>query len=260
MERLFVKMGNLWYSYSMNKSENSKLGGLTKFKAKLLTAYYGNPLKDMKMICVAGATGKRAVAEMIYKVLETAGQKVAVLASDEEIKMGALYKFLGDAWKSGANFVIVTVNADSLAKGVFYGLPIHVAALTNYLASAGFLEDETETDKRPAEMMLFEASPEIVVLNHDDEGYPMFRNFAGTKATLTYGRSHFSDVLIESSKLYKKGSEVHLNIAGMHFTVASFLTGEESVSYMAAVAAVATALKIASDPIVEGVADYEPEE
>jgi len=27
-------------------------------KAKLLSAYYGHPLKDMKLICITGSTGK----------------------------------------------------------------------------------------------------------------------------------------------------------------------------------------------------------
>lgn len=238
-----------------NSKRESGISGWTKLKAKLLSTYYGRPLKDMKMICIAGTTGKVTVAHLVHKILETAGQRVAILASDQEIKMGTLHKFLSDAWKAGANYVVVTAPGDSLAKGAFYGLPVHVATLTDYVAGGNFLDGSA--DERPAEMALFEAEPEIVIVNHDDENYPLFRNYAGTKATLTYGKSHFSDILVESSKLYKKGVEAHLNIAGTRFTVASFLTGEQSVGYMAAAAAVATALKIATDPIVEGLADYE---
>lgn len=240
----------------MKKSKrDSGIGGLTKFKAKLLTAYYGRPLKDMKMICVAGTTGKVAVANMVHKILEAAEQRVAILATDQEIKMGTLHKFLGDAWKAGANYVVVTASGDSLAKGVFYSLPISVAVMTDYVAGGNFLDGAS--DEKPAEAILFESEPEIVIVNHDDGNYPLFRNYAGTKATLTYGKSRFSDVLIESSKMYKKGVEAHLNIAGTHFTVASFLTGEPVVGQMAAAAAVASALKIGTDPIIEGIANYE---
>lgn len=243
----------------MRKSEkDAKMGGMTKVKAKALAAYYGHPLKDMKLICVAGTVGKMTVAHLVHKILETAGQRVAVMASDQEIKVGALHKFLSDAWKAGANYVIVTASGDSLAKGAFYGLPVHVAVMTDYALGGDFLG--TSLGDKPAETILFESDPDIVILNHDDVNYSMFRNYAGTKATLTYGRSHFSDVLIESSKLYKKGTEARLNIAGSHFTVASFLTGEAAVGYMAAAAAVATALKIATDSIVEGLADYDSEE
>ena len=240
------------------KSTKRDFNWWTKLKAKFLSTFYGHPLKDMKMICITGTTGKVPVAHLTHKILETAGQRVAILASDQEIKMGTLHKFLSDAWKAGANYVVVTAPADSLAKGAFYGLPVYVATLTDYLDSGTFL-DNTDDDK-PAEVALFAADPEIVIVNHDDENYPLFRNYAGTKATLTYGKSHFSDILIESSKLYKKGVEAHLNIAGSRFTVASFLTGEQSVGYMAAAAAIATALKLSPDPIVEGLADFSPEE
>lgn len=239
----------------MNNKRESGIGGLTKIKAKLLTTYYGKPLKDMKMICVAGTAGKVAVAHMIHQILEAADQRVAILASDQEIKMGTLHKFLGDAWKAGANYVIVTTPGNSLAKGVFYGLPVSVAVMTDYVGGGNFLDGADSS--KPAEAILFEMEPEIVVVNHDDENYPLFRNYAGTKGTLTYGKSRFSDVLIESSKLYKKGVEDHLNIAGTHFTVASFLTGEQVVNQMAAAAAVASALKIGTEPIIEGIANYE---
>lgn len=238
-----------------NNKRESGIGGLTKLKAKLLSTYYGNPLKDMKMICVAGTVGKVTVANLVHKILEAADQRVAILASDQEIKMGALHKFLGDAWKAGANYVVVTAPGDSLAKGAFYGLPVSVAVMTDYVAGGSFLDGAG--DDKPAEAILFEMEPEIVVVNHDDGNYPLFRNYAGTKATLTYGKSRFSDVLIESSKLYKKGVEAHLNIAGTHFTVASFLTGEQAVGQMAAAAAVASALKIGTESIIEGMANYE---
>ena len=43
------------------KSQN-KNGGMKaskqKFKAKLLKSYYGNPIKDMKLIAITGTTGK----------------------------------------------------------------------------------------------------------------------------------------------------------------------------------------------------------
>ena len=40
------------------KAVKSKGGKGAKIKAKLLNTYYGHPLKDMKLICVTGTTGK----------------------------------------------------------------------------------------------------------------------------------------------------------------------------------------------------------
>ena len=91
-----------------------------RIKAKLLGAYYGHPIKDMKLICITGTAGKTEVANFVHEILKAAGQPVSIMASDSEIKIGALHKFLSTAWKAGSNYVIVTAPAKSLEKDVFY--------------------------------------------------------------------------------------------------------------------------------------------
>lgn len=237
--------------------DTKKSSTTSKLKAKLLGTYYGHPIKDMKLICITGTTGKVAVAHFVHEIMREAGQRVAVLASDEAIKVGTLHKFFSDAWKAGANYVIVTTPADSLEKGVFYGLPIHVAAMTDFLTAG--LGSPSAEDYVKDTTTLFDMNPEIVVLNTDDANYRDFKEFAGTQATVTYGHDHSAAVDIEDSKLYKHGAEAQLNISGTRFTVATFLTGEPAVSYMAAAAAIATSLHIAPESIVDGIAAYDPE-
>lgn len=236
------------------KSAKTKTGRL---KAKLLGTYYGHPIKDMKLICITGTTGKTEVANFVHEILKSAGHPVSIMASDSEIKIGALHKFLSTAWKAGSNYVIVTAPAKSLEKEVFYDLPIHVAALTNFVPSG--LEDPSATDYASAESALFNMNPDYVVLNRDDSHYQDFTSFAGREATLTYGSDRFSNIQIVRSKLYKMGTEAELAIGNTNFTVASFLTGEPIVSYMAAAAAIADALHIAPEKIEEGIANYDPE-
>ena len=69
-----------------NQAKN-KNGGLKakaqKIKAGLLKSYYGNPMKDMKLIAITGTTGKVTVAHYIYEILKKTGEQVAVLASDQ---------------------------------------------------------------------------------------------------------------------------------------------------------------------------------
>lgn len=241
-----------------NTGAKAKGGRGAKIKAKALGAYYGNPIKDMKLICVTGTTGKADVAHFVYEILKAAGEQVEILASDGELKMGELHKFFSDAWKAGANYVVVTAPAKSLEQEVFYGLPVHIAAITDFVPAT--LSDMTADEFKESTSTLFKMDPEIVILNHDDIHYQDFASFAGQKATLTYGQDRFSAVQIESSKLYKRGSEAELNLSGTHFTVASFLTGETAVSYMACATAISTALHLSTDYIVEGLANYDPEE
>ena len=241
-------------SQSKNKKGGLKAQG-QKLKAGILKSYYGNPIKDMRLIAITGTTGKVTVAHYVHEILRAAGEQVAVLASDQPFKMGMLHKFLSDAWKAGANIVIVTIPADTLRDNVFYGLPIQIAAMTNFVTSS--LKDMTPEEYLEDEKTLFDMEPECVILNHDDANYETFAKFKGTKDTMDYGITG-SDVKILSSKLYPKGTEATLSVKSEIISVATFVPGETAVSYMALATAIAKALNIDNDTIAEGIANYEP--
>ena len=210
----------------------------------------------MKLIDITGSTGKTTVAHYVHEILRAAGEQVAVLASDQPFKIGMLHKFLSDAWKAGANYVVVTVPAEGLRDNVFYGLPISVAAMTNFVTSG--LKDMEPKEFLDNEKTLFDMRPEIVVLNHDDINYDTFAEFRGKNDTITYGQSS-SEVKILNSKLYSKGTEATFSIKTDILTVATFVPGETAVSYMACATAIAHTLGIENDKIVDGLAEYIPE-
>ena len=240
------------------KTANKK-GGMKassqRMKARLLKSYYGNPTKDMKLIAITGMTGKTTVAHFVHEILRATGEQVAVLASDQPFKIGVLHKFLSDAWKAGANYVIVTVPAEGLRDNIFYGLPVYVAAMTNFVTAG--LTDMTPEEYIEDEKTLFDMSPDIVVLNHDDINYDAFADFKGTLGTVTYGMTG-TDVKVLNSKLYNKGTEATMSINSDIETVASFIPGEITVSYMAAAAAIGVALGVKTEKILDGIANYEP--
>ncbi|MBR2837019.1 hypothetical protein IKE79_01535 [Candidatus Saccharibacteria bacterium] len=243
----------------VKSNTKNKQGGLKaktqKIKAGFLKTYYGNPTKDMKLVAITGATGKTTVAHYVHEILRASGEQVAVLASDQPFKLGMLHKFLSDAWKAGANVVIVTVPAGSLRDNVFYGLPVAVAAMTNFVTSS--LKDMTAEEFLDSEKTLFSMKPEVVVMNRDDMNYDAFSDFRGTKGTLTYGQTG-EDVRILNSKLYPKGTEATLSVKSEIISVATFIPGETAVSYMACATAIADALGVKSNYIIDGLAEYNP--
>lgn len=246
----------------LNPTKKNKNGGnlkekSQKLRAKLLSTYYGNPIKDMKLIAITGTTGKTTVAHFVHEILRATGEKVAVLASDAPFKTAMLHKFLSDAWKAGANYVIVTTPTDSLRDNVFYGLPVHIAAMTNYIPAS--LSDMTPEEYLKNEKTLFDMKPENVVLNSDDKNSDTFADIKGEKQTVSFGQQSGSNIKIINSKLYTKGTETTLAIGSDVFTVATFVVGEPAVSYMAAAAAIASVLNIPSSKITEGIANYDPE-
>ncbi len=238
-------------------AEKHKRFNLERTKVKLLAAYYGHPARDLRLICITGSTGKSTVAYFLHEILQAASQPAAILASDGEIKASLLHKFLNDAWKAKATYAIITTPASALEKDTFYGLPIYAAALTDFIPSK--LTDVDLNTYLEAKSTLFRMKPEVVVLNRDDSHYLDFAGFKGANETITYGASSDSDLRIEQSQLYRKGSEASLVFGNRAFTVASFLTGEPTISYMACAAAIATALNIAPATIADGIANYNPE-
>ena len=207
----------------------------------------------MKLIAITGTTGKVTVAHYVHEILRATGEQVAVLASDQPFKMSMLHKFLSDAWKAGANYVIVTVPAEGLRDNIFYGLPINVAAMTNFMMAG--LHDMEPEEYLESEKTLFGMKPEIVVLNSDDINYDTFAKFKGSKETIVFGQSG-ANVKILNSKLYPKGTEATLSIKSEVISVATFITGETAVSYMACAAAIASGLGISTDDIIDGIAEY----
>ncbi len=243
---------------SQTKNKNGGLKSRSqKLKAKFLQSYYGNPMKDMKLIAITGTTGKTIVAHYVHEILKATGEQVAVFASDQPFKTGMLHKFLSDAWKAGANYVIVTVPADGLRDNVFYGLPVTVAAMTNFVTAG--LKDMEPEEYLENEKTLFDMKPEIVILNHDDLNYDTFSEFKGTKKTLTFGQSS-PDVKVLNSKLYTGGTEATISVNPDITTVATFIPGETAVSFMACATAIAHGLGIKSEHIIDGIAEYNPNE
>ena len=239
------------------KASSKKKLSKNRLKARVLGTYYGHPARDMRLICVTGMTGKTTVAHFIHSILGEAGERVAVLASDSEIKTGMLHKFLSDAWKAGANYVIVTAPVSSLEDDIFAELEVFMAVLTDYVPS--HIGDPSAKDYEALTDTLFDMTPKYVVLNRDDKHYTDFeKTFVGSEGTITYGASADSNIVIENSMLYKKGSEAVLDFEGRSFTVASFLPGETSVSYMACASAAGMALGLSMENIANGIADYNP--
>lgn len=229
-----------------------------RIKAKLLNTYYGHPARDMKLIVVTGMTGKTTVAHFIHHIIGEAGERVAVLASESEIKTGMLHKFLSDAWKAGANYVVVTAPAESLEDDIFAELEVFAAVLTDYVPS--HIGDVSAEEFEALDNTLFDMDPSYVVLNRDDKHFDEFKkSFKGEKGTVTYGENIEADLRIESSKLYKMGSEVNLNYEGKRFTAASFLNSQTDVSYMACAAALGLAIGADTDSIINGIASYDPQ-
>jgi UDP-N-acetylmuramoyl-L-alanyl-D-glutamate--2,6-diaminopimelate ligase len=231
---------------------------LQKTKAKVASTLSGQPAKNLKIIAITGSTGKNTVANFIHKILISHKVPAALITSppDSPLSSFALHRYLAKSLKSGATHVVIEAPATVLKKHVFFGLPIHMAVLTNTTSpetvNSGAINAVTYKS------ILFKSSPHFIILNRDDPNYDRFATYSAKTASATYGRHKESGTHIYRSKLYKKGTETSLSHNSTAFEVATFVVGEKAIAYMAAATAAAAALGIPNDTIIDGIASYEP--
>lgn len=243
-----------------------------KSRAKIISARYGNPARDLSVIAVTGTNGKTTTVNFLNEILKEAGYRTAMfstanieIAGEQTVNdtnsttatVARLQKFFRDAKKADVEFALIEATSHALDQYKFEGVPIEMAIMTN-LTQDHLDYHKTMENYAAAKAKLFEMNPNFVVLNADDEWFDYFNNFATESQKITYGEGESADVKIENFKLYKKGSEANLRIDNnVELEIATNLPGEFNIYNMTAAAAGAYLLGISLKDIQEGIANLE---
>lgn len=243
-----------------------------KSRAKIISARYGNPARDLRVIAVTGTNGKTTTVNFLNEILKEAGYRTAMfstanieIAGKQTVNdtnsttatVARLQKFFRDAKKADVEFALIEATSHALDQYKFEGVPIEMAIMTN-LTQDHLDYHKTMENYAAAKSKLFEMNPNFVVLNADDEWFDYFNNFATESQKITYGEGESADVKIEKFKLYKKGSEANLRIDNnVELEIATNLPGEFNIYNMTAAAAGAYLLGISLKDIQEGIANLE---
>ena len=139
------------------------------FQAILANVWYGFPSRKLKVIGVTGTNGKTTTCQMISKILEEAGHKVA-MASTINFKIGdkewvndtkfttfssfKLQEFLKKAALAECEYIIVEVTSHSLDQNRAWGVKFDVAVITN-ISREHLDYHETMSKYRKAKEKLF---------------------------------------------------------------------------------------------------------
>ena len=243
-----------------------------KSRAKIISARFGNPARDLRIIAVTGTNGKTTTVNFLNEILKEAGYRTAMfstanieIAGEQTVNdtnsttatVARLQKFFRDAKKADVEFALIEATSHALDQYKFEGIPIEMAIMTN-LTQDHLDYHKTMENYAAAKAKLFEMNPNLVVLNADDEWFDYFNNFATESQKITYGEGESADVKIEKIKLYKKGSEANLRIDNnVELEIATNLPGEFNIYNMTAAAAGAYLLGISLKDIQEGIANLE---
>ena len=243
-----------------------------KSRAKIISARFGNPARDLRVIAVTGTNGKTTTVNFLNEILKEAGYRTAMfstanieIAGEQTVNdtnsttatVARLQKFFRDTKKADVEFALIEATSHALDQYKFEGVPIEMAIMTN-LTQDHLDYHKTMENYAAAKAKLFEMNPNLVVLNADDEWFDYFNNFAAESQKITYGEGESADVKIENFKLYKKGSEANLRIDNnVELEIATNLPGEFNIYNMTAAAAGAYLLGISLKDIQEGIANLE---
>lgn len=243
-----------------------------KSRVKLVSARYGNPAKDLKVLAITGTNGKTTTASYLNEILKEAGKKTAMFSTaqielDGKIILNdknatvpltrELQEFFKEARDLGVDYVILEATSHALDQYKLEGIPIEAAVMTN-LTQDHLDYHHTMEEYAAAKGKLFAKNPRITVLNHDDEWFDYFDDIGTPGEKMTYGTHKDAEARITDVKLYKKGSEAHLEIDHqIKLELATSLPGKYNVYNMTAAATLAYLLHIDLDSIREGIANLE---
>ncbi len=241
-------------------------------RAKVVSARYGNPASQLRVIAVTGTNGKTTTACYINEILKEARFKTAMfttavieVAGESQINdlnatvatTARMQRFFKDAKKAAVDYVVLEVTSHSLDQFKLEGVPIEVAVMTN-LTQDHLDYHKTMDNYAAAKAKLFKLKPRFMVLNRDDEWFDYFDKYDATSQKINYGKHEEAEARIDHVKLYRKGTEADLVIDHQtHLELATALPGEFNVYNMTAATSVAYLLGIKLDDIQEGIANLE---
>lgn len=200
--------------------------------AVLANMVFRFPSKKLKVIGVTGTNGKTTTVQMITRILEKAGHKVA-MASTINFKIGkkewvnktkfttlsgyAVQKFISKAAKAGCEFLVLETSSHALDQHRVWGVGFDTAVMTN-VTREHLDYHKTMSEYRSAKRKMFFGT-ENVVVNLDMENPEEY--FCGRKNKYGYTlQSEISDDYIDDKRMtIIKGNDVVIGDEGSHFEV-----------------------------------------
>jgi len=234
--------------------------------AKLASAYYDNPSRHLNLVGVTGTNGKTTTTYVVESILQAAGRAPGVIGTinyrfaqqqvaapqttPDALYLQALLRRMVDA---GVSDAVMEVSSHALTQERVVGCDFAVCVFTN-LSRDHYDYHGTEAAYFEAKARLFEDFPaRWHVLNLDD---PYGQQLAqkSTARLLTYGLTSEATLRPLTARHGLDGIALGLPTTKGHLNIRSPLIGRHNVYNILAGVAVAIALDIDAEAIVNGIA------
>ncbi|MDP3057681.1 MAG: UDP-N-acetylmuramoyl-L-alanyl-D-glutamate--2,6-diaminopimelate ligase [bacterium] len=154
-----------------------------KLRGMAAAFYFGFPAKKLRVIGVAGTKGKTTTTNLITRILERAGHRVAMFSTANMRVVGEeslnteklttpspffLQKFLREAVKKNCDYAVIEVSSHALIQSRLFGIDFHKAVITNLMPD--HLDYHKDADEyRDVHLEMIGSKTEEVIINGDDE-------------------------------------------------------------------------------------------
>ena len=203
-------------------------------QAILANVRYGFPSKKIKVIGVTGTNGKTTTCQMISKILEEAGFRVA-MASTINFKIAdkvwinktkfttlsamEVQKFISDALKGKCDYLVLETSSHALDQERVWGIDYDIAVMTN--VTREHLDYHNTMEKyRQAKLKLFKKAKTVIVNLDMENPKEFFVNSSEEEVTYSLKKTG-ADVLAENiflglveTRFSVEGNEFNLRLLG----------------------------------------------
>ena len=230
--------------------------------ARAAACFYGHPERELTMLAVTGTNGKTSVTYMVKSVAETAGKKLGLIGTiqnligeekvyterttPESVDLFALLRRMAD---KGVDLVVMEVSSHALAQQRVAGIPFKAGLFTN-LTQDHLDYHKTFENYRAAKKKLF-AQCGIAILNGDDETAAYMKEGLSIPVW-TMGIHHPGEFYARGIEITTQGASFHLFTPQGNGRISLHISGLFSVYNAMGTAALCTAAGIPFSCIVKG--------
>lgn len=245
--------------------------------AILANIYYGFPSRKLKMVGLTGTDGKTTTVTLIFKILQAAGKKVAMVSTVEAFIGGqsydtgfhvtspdpwALQKFLKRMVDEGCEYAVLEVTSHALDQHRVWGIHFEVGVITN-ITRDHFDYHRTYENYLQAKAKLLLASEKIII-NADDLSYHPLLNFLQThhrSLNLAYDLFGKAEVTLVAGSLKESQSQdvpttFICRIKDDQLEISTWLRGQYNYANILAALSAARALEISDEAIKAGIFNF----
>ncbi len=239
---------------------------IKKTAGEVISLFFGNPSKKIKVIGITGTNGKTTCSIIIDSILNAENKKSAVsgtifqkilqkkspsLLTTPDVL--SFHAFLKKALDNDVEFVVSEISSHALSQGRVEGCHFEVCVFTNLTHDHLDYHKNIENYFKAKSLLFTRFKPNYSVINIDDKyGKRLFKHIT-SKNKISYGINTKADVYPISYKLSLKGIQSKISANKNIINIDTKLIGLHNLYNILASISVALSLNISSSAIENGI-------